>query len=547
MKLHLPRKWRRQTPVFLIGMGLFALGVLGFVFEAWQTRVNQLDQLLSNEVVFVAQASTDKLEGLQNQNLNYFIPSWLSEAEIENKYLARWLGKEVALIAIDDKHFILGARHRHRSALKTWLQTQLLPGEQFTITKTDQGEVWTPGFSSQQAFLIMDRWVFAGDSLETLQKAFSTERPSLASSDRYQRAFAGVPDSREWRLFIDLENYLMDWKPAPNLAVYQPLITAFGQAIPTLGLTAKSIDESILKLNAQFQLAMTQPADTLTPALKNTTIPDLAHFAPNQVMFFLNGQELYGRYQHTKNFLKELNPQFELIFDGLIRAQVERWLGETADLEKDLLAKIQGPYAIMLDYNEGIDWLFITESQVGETLENQIRTAQGRFAPKVETVELPDGTIREELVAAPPEAIKINEVTHQGWTYSVTQSASLNQGELAFLQQGKYFLIASNRDLLESALEAKKSDTASLANNNDFRQAVLYRLGQAESFGFINVNKLKKAIEPLSETPLESSEDEAEAAFAWWQEILRLPLRNIIFSRRVEAESVMVNWLLFGN
>ena len=153
MKLGLPRKWRRQTPIFMAGLGLFALGVMGFGYDAWQTNLTQLDRVVSDEVVFMAQVSTEHLQDLNGSTLNNFVPSWISDESIANDDLKKWIGRNIALIATDDKHFILGAQYRSKSALKSWLRSTLLPKEEFIITKTDKGEVWTPGFSSQQAFL----------------------------------------------------------------------------------------------------------------------------------------------------------------------------------------------------------------------------------------------------------------------------------------------------------------------------------------------------------------------------------------------------------
>ena len=543
MKLQFPRKWRRQTPIFLIGLILFGVGVLGFGFEAWQTKQNQLSNMLSSEVLLMSTIETDALVDIPESDLENYLPAWMGDVALKNESLKKWLGKEVALIVAGEADFVIGARYRNKSAMKDWLETSLLENETFTVTKTEKGELWSPSISSSQVFLVTKKWVFASSSLTAIQSVFA-EGQTLADSNRYKEAFGDLSSKQSMRLYVNLEDYLSTLISDERFAVYGPMLSALGQTFTDLGLVAEN-DENQWQVNSQFVLSdEVKGKMEAAGKIKNTTVPDLAHYSPSQPLLFINGQDLNQRYLYTKMLLAELNPQFELIFDGLLRAQVTRWLGEGVDFEKDVLQAIDGPYSLTFDYNKGLNWLFVTEGQAGKDIQDLIKTAQGQFSPRVETVELPDGTTREQLVAVPGSAVEIETVTANGFTYSKTSSSGLNQGKMAFINQGQYFLLASNSDLLESALTASSSENASLATNEDFRKAVLFKLGKAESFVFLNQDKLKKALEPLIVLEEEVS---AASGPSWWQEITKLPIRNLILSRRVETGKVMVKWLFFMN
>ena len=527
IKARLPRKWRRQTPIFMTGAILFLIGVLGFACEAWLVRVNQLDHLVSSEVVVLAQMPTSSVD------LGNYLPDWL-QSDTESP--SSWIGSEVALLSLDQHRYALGARYQSQAALKDWMQSLLPESDSFTTTKTNQGTLWTPEFSSDLSFLVMNRWVFAAESLVTLQTIFDASNTTkLHQVARYKEVFKGYG---HWQFYIDSSRLLAEWEVSESLLAYGPLLQAAGETVPAVGLTGKAKSETEWAFVSEFLMpALTEK----TAKNRNTTIPDLAYYAPNQVLLFLNGQNLYQRYKDTRDFLSTLNPQFELIFDGVWQAQITRWFGDEADFENDFLQAISGPYAIMLDYSNGLDWLFISESQFGTKVTDLIKTAQGRFSPRVEVIDLPDGTTREELVATAPGAVDIEAITSNGFEYSVAKSASLNKGELAFVQSGNNFLISSDRDFLESALAAKASEDTSLASNNDFRQAVLFKLGQAESFGFLNMDKFRKTIEPLT-----LAQEDGDK-ITWWQTLGSLPVRNIILSRRLETDRVLVKWLLFEN
>ena len=524
IKLRLPRKWRRQTPIFMAGAVLFLIGVIGFGIEAWLARVNQLEHLVSEKVVVLAKAPTASLPGVEFDD---YLPDWVN-SDVEN-----WIGNEVALLALDQREYALGARYDSKSALKDWMETVLTEDETFTITKTAQGELFTPEFSSELSFLVTDRWVFMARGLATIQTIFDTAAPLSASAQ-----YRAVSKQGPWQLYVNGEQLLSGWETTEPLTAYGPLIQALGQAVPAFNLAGKSAKEEIWEFDSAFVIPS---RESVSVKKKNTTIPDLAYYAPNQVLFFLNGQDLYQRYLDTRTFLGTLNPQFELIFDGLWEAQITRWFGDQLDFEQDFLQAISGPYALMFDYSNGLDWLFVTESEFGEEVVDLIKTAQGQFSPRVEVIELPDGTTREELVATAPGAVNIKTVSRNDLEYLVAKSTGLNQKELVFKEDGKNFLLSSDRDFLESALQAKQSESTSLASNTDFRQAVLFKLGQAESFGFLNMDKFRKATEPLTIA------DPDPEKRNWWQTLGNLPVRNIIFSRRLEQDRVLVKWLLFGN
>ena len=88
---------------------------------------------------------------------------------------------------------------------------------------------------------------------------------------------------------------------------------------------------------------------------------------------------------------------------------------------------MHGQYAILIDFEDVLypflDFTLITgfgNADVDQNLNrlnDAIHFAQSHFASKVEKVTLPDGTMREELIAIEPEKIPIQKVDFENMEY----------------------------------------------------------------------------------------------------------------------------------
>jgi hypothetical protein len=261
----------------------------------------------------------------------------------------------------------------------------------------------------------------------------------------------------------------------------------------------------------------------------NKTLPNLAYYTPKNALFFQNGEDLYAKYQHTKSYLNELDPQLALVFEGLIRAQAETWFGNDFDFETDFLQLIRGPYAFMLDFNQGLEIGFITtlgEQQDPEAINQLIQKAQSRFTPVTEEVELPDGSTRAELIASDPQNLPITQKELNGQTYYSSNQAD-GRINFSYTQIGEYLVMANRVNLIEKVIGTQTNQENSLVANQDFRNSVLYEFGSAEVYGFVNASKLNQLLFYWQET--QTTED--NLSLTWLQN-----LRNVTFSRQVFPE-----------
>ncbi len=278
-------------------------------------------------------------------------------------------------------------------------------------------------------------------------------------------------------------------------------------------------------------------------------VPELAGFAPNNALFFMNGIDLYGKYNHTKTFLTQLHPQFALIFDGLLRAQSRNVFGESFDFEKQLLSKMHGQYSTLIDIDttDPVDpqlyYVFMTkfggvdQEKALEEFELAFSRAQSRFVSVVESVELPDGTVREELTSVPASQIPIKRFETGAGDYYVFGENT--DQSLAYGVSNGYFVFSTREVGVKRVFDVLNDNTSSLSTNQDFRESVLFKYAPSESYGFVNFSQLDgiwSLFEGMDQQSL-------------WMDVfsaLKSQFRTLTFARRVYPEEVFFTFTLFN-
>jgi hypothetical protein len=529
---------------FLLGFGLFFIGLVGAVLWLQQNQQRQINHLLSEDVIALVELELNgqNLSFLQDQfNLtetqSFTIPG--SATPFSMSDFTPWMGQDLALSWLPNQQFLHAFDYRNKSGATNFVNTFALPGETITELETDFGTIYTPGFSSSNAFMFHKGWLLWGDSPQTLTSQLAN--PSkLHKTTAYQDIQRDLPRLKFAKMYL---NFAGDTSglvsPSDNQAAV-PLLRGLGSSTPQWGL-AFEINDNTLQgdIKVSTHQAVYDENQVIAKAA-NKTIPNLAYYAPRNTLLFQNGEDLFAKYQHTKSYLNELDPQLALVFEGLIRAQSERWFGVDFDFETEFLNLIRGQYAFILDFNQGLEIGFISTlgpNQDPAAISELIKKAQSRFTPTTEEVELPDGSVRSELVAADPQTIPITEQAVGTVTYysSNNEDGSVN---FSYTQIGDYLVMANRARLIEKVILAQADQNQSLATNDDFRTSVMYEFNPAEVYGFVNAAKLNQLL-------------------FYWQETQTLTtpfnlnglqsLRNVTFTRQVFPEVMYLKIRAFFN
>ncbi len=542
--------------LFLAGFGLFVIGALGAMWQWWSTTNSQLPGLIGQEALAyielnISRSNANFLESRLGQtHIESLSNNMFGGASIALKDLKPWIGKKGALIMLPENRYIIAAKYRSKSKAKTFLETFTLEGEDLKVQNSDLGEIYTPAFSSQRAFLFYKGWLLWADSPKTLLTSLTQEN-RLKHFEPYRDLRKDLPTKTFGFVYANLQDWDDPIGTSDAWQVYKPLFKALGETIPQLAGTL-ALEGEALQWESKF-LIHEKAYDENHTVLKsaNKTIPDLAYFVPKNALFFVNGSELYKKYLHTKNFLGSIDPQLRVVFEGVLRAQSNRIFGENFDYEADFLALMEGPYAFVIDFNTVLEVAFISGvnfREKGERLEkikSVIQSAQSRFAPVVEAVELPDGSTREELVAVDPASVPIVKKLIEDQEYFVAETSTGDQ-KFSYAVLEPHFVIANQENILQNIIETKAKVQPNLSENADFRESVLFNFSAAESYGYLNFGKFNQMTQFWESLQVGDSEKSKTS----WLTGLGSPginLRNMTFARVVYEGEVFLKAFLFLN
>lgn len=540
-------KRKKNKFISFFGFLVFLLGIFGILDYYWTIRQEQLEQFIPADVALFSRIN---LKNSELDNLKEFLP----DANLENlfstfsqgnipplltKGMESWIGREVGIAVFEDTSFVLALEYRARNELDFFMNNFKAPGEQFIVQKLPDVEILTPNYSSNISFGFHGRWFLLSSSPESIKRIFSSSDKLDHSTEYNQIREESVAHPLGF-VFINSNKFINLASYSPKYAIFKPVLETITQTIPTIGVTVSADKKGLIlqtKLLSEKEFKIPDTKNDLTK-----TMPLLAQYASKDILFFMNGADLFNKYSDTKEFLSKINPQFSLIFDGLLRAKFKELFGENFDFESQLISKMHGKYAILIDFEDDlypfIHFTFLSEfgnddqEKILSEFHEIVKTAQSKFTTKVEEINLPDGSIRKELVSVEKEEIAIEKIYFQEDSYfTVSDTDSKKKFTYGFIDN--YFVFSTHEDGIKSVLSNKNQTHPNLSENEDFRESILFQFSPSNSYGFVNSAKLGSTIEYLSEQPIK------------FASFMKENFRTTIFARKVLENVILVKTLFF--
>ena len=541
---------RRGNFFFQMGLLFLLLGILGVGYFFWQSQIVGLSSFFSKDTRALYEFSFDKL-GSNNQdlwedeNFSDFVNAYASETLLVDfeKEIKPWMGNRIGVAQFPDKGIIYAFEIGDKAGIDAFLDTYLTEGESFKEEIMNFGRVLSPEFSSNIGIGFHGKWLFWSNDIALLRSQFTVVE-KLSGTRWYQKVAKDIPRNGFFKAFVNIPQIVDDLGDSPEVKSQKPLYEAFSKSILGLAIGGRSKPDGI-SFNAKFLTHEGVFHKDFLELSSPEIVPRLARNVPNDIQFFMNGIDMYAKYNHTKSFLSSLHPQFSVIFEGLLRAQSRRFFGEGFDFEKQLLSKMHGQYAWFYDRtdDENRDFGFISrfggndKEQTLSDFQEGIRRVQARFAPVLEEVELPDGTIRQEFVSLTAEEIGVDEISVGKYKFfSVMNPVSGGKIVYGFLDDN--FLLATSQALVSEIVKATDSDQGALSDNVDFRKSIISHYPPSESYGFMGTKEL------ISFFNLIRSEATSET-LPVFMEFLNKQFRNVTFARRVYPTEVFFFITLF--
>lgn len=535
--------------IFSTGAVLFIIGFLGMVYNFWINPNDTASTLLPNDTIIFTEFNTNKnnLKNLEEYAFDNFAEDILAKnfPDITISDIKPWVGKKIALAWLKDGRFSFLAKYRNKNEAKKFMKKFLVAGEDLVENNFAGFTIYSPSFSSQVNFVFKNNWLITASD-ETAMKNILEDNDKLSHYLKFREISQDLPKNSDVIVYSNFEK-LADEKSL--IPVKNPFLKALTKTIPAFGVSL-NFEEGKVNLKSKLLTTKGVFSSELLEKTPNEVIPELAQYAPNDVLFFMNGYDLNAKYLHTKKFLEEFNPQFSLVFDGLLRAEFKKIFGENFDFKADLLDRIKGQYALIFNFAEKENpfpyFALITKFGNGTSQESSedlkiiIKKAQQNYSTKIVEHELPDGTSRKELVIADPDEINIKEKEESSHTYFTAETET---GDESTIPQQKFsygfldnFLIISNHEQGLKDIFSAYTNKSNLTQNKDFRESVLFDFSAAESYGFINSNKLSSLLNFSR-----NSEQNISNSNSFFKKI-----RNISFARKTFPNEVLFSATLMN-
>ena len=558
MKIH--RTSQKKSARFSVSL-IFLIVLVGFLSWAYeQITIPNFDSLIPNDVAFFGEVTLspriiEKLKPVFNTEDLSLLAQNLTNNQFEldfQKDVFPNIGDHIGVALWENKEFAVIMNQSSRSQTEALLQKFILPGEAFQKKKESWGELWTPNFSSQLAFGFYKNYVILGSSKETVEKIGSSSS-KLNQNHFYQSIKQEKPDSSFFSVYINSEK-ILPYIFSQKFVSMEPLLKATTKAFPGIGFFATFDDQGVV-INGKMMADENIFPDKLQlsiPLFSKEATP-LAQFSGKDTLLFTNGQNLFAKYQDTKDFLGRFDSQWSLIFEGIIRGRMRDIFGENMDFEKDILPYFNGPYAIILNEEETpapfLSYTLVTQLQKIDgkslALDEIIKKAQSHFAPQIKTVELPDGTKREELVASEKITEPLEKVSFGKYTYFRVPQSSDPTKKFSYGFADDYFLFSTNDTGIKKALTALTSGQ-NLLTTNAIKQSINLNLGKPDSFSYLNFEKfsalasLLKVVQQDTNTPPEIQNQGLSVT-----NLILSKFKDAIFTRKTSSQGVTVKAILF--
>ncbi len=508
-----PRAKQKIRGGILILIGLFAITFIGWFLFGKLFAPQEIAELApAQKTVAVLEVSIDGNSGQVNQFYQlmdkYAVYRKdniikLLEASVPYDYqneLYPWLGRQVGVILYDTVDMdsmdsispIYFVESRDQNATLKFLNDQKLSDESDSIIEKDYAgrKIYEFSQSQKAVFSFVNNYLVVAEDERLLKNYLDhlAEGLKLSDDDNYRKVANNLPRGGiafgyvDYKRMIEaLENdKLFINQKGQELLVFKPFLDVF-----------KAEGISVFVENGRFT------AQTFT-AIDNAVLDgesyitfsekyrgELLAYANQNPVFLMGGHDLTKEINRLEDVFKSGTKTPALVFEGILEAQKQLYFGKDISLEEDLLPLLTGEYLFTVEnsFEDPKVSIFIelqnksSDIPKFEKAVNSFVEVSGLFTPKIQQVELPDGTIGREVVASPE---KIEKSTSKYKTSNITTLKLGNTG------------ITINYAILDRIV-ALSTDLASIHN-------IIDRYEGDSTGGFTASNYYKDNVDPVLRT-----------------------------------------------
>jgi hypothetical protein len=469
----------------LVLIGVFSLSFIGWFLFGKMFRPQYLAEMLpANDTIAVLEINTDGAasqpkqfyelmskyrvygkEGLVKL-LTYALPVDFS------KDVEPWLGRRVgvALVKGTDK----GSMERiwfvesrdHEMTLK-FLKGRTLQEANEELTSRDFKGYKVYGYSVSHLFeftFINNYLVLAedADTMNNVLQKISEGGQKLADDPAYAKAsnnmaqgslIFGYADFRRLYETLSADTEFMARKGQDFMA-FKPFLAVFKSA----GMTVFA-DKGKFTIQTFTNLDKETLGESQYITFSEKYRGQLLSVISESPVLLAGGHDLTKELNRLEELFRGGTKTSAIIFDGVLEAQKQIFLGKELSLKDDVYPLLTGEYVFTVDNSLEQPQLSLALEMPDKTRDlprfekivAAFRNTGGIFSPRVQTVTLPDGTTGQEIVASPEQVERYEE------KYADRNLVTLMLGttgwNVFYADVDDKLLLSTNKDLLKNMID----------------------------------------------------------------------------------------------
>ncbi|MEZ4086772.1 MAG: DUF3352 domain-containing protein [Candidatus Gracilibacteria bacterium] len=454
---------------------------LGFVevnIDGKSQQVEQFSELLRSHAVY----QRGGIIALLNQ---VFPVSFTNDVE-------PWLGRQIGLAALTNQEGsmtpLLFIESNDHEATLDFLKARTLDVQNESIVETEHqnGTIYSFEMSQQFAFTFVQHYLLVAPTVEDLQNFYDHyyDQPRLIEHEKYRKVANNLARGGLAFAYIDMEKLFETLEKdkkfvslkGQELLAFKPYTSLFTAE----GLTIFAEKD---RFTAQTYTSLNKEALNGEPyvTFEEDYQSELLKYLGEDPIIVIGGHDFTAEWSRIEELFKSGTKTPALLFDGTVEAQKDRFFGKNIGIKEDLYPLLTGEYAFSIENS-------LEDPQISvllklknaddiprfERVVNEFINVSGVFSPIVQEVELPDGTIAQEIVASPEQ---IEESTKNHGQATVT---SLRLGNTGI--QIHYTII---------------DNTILASNSEENLQKIIDRVQGTESENLTTTHAYERHIQPI--------------------------------------------------
>lgn len=492
----------KVTSLFFTLIGLFSVIFISYFLYFKISAPQEVDDILpTDNLVFFTEFSKTEFPDVlwdnsyfQNQlvetNLKQYLNKNLDQLKIQT---SNWLGDRVAFALYKKEgsknwDYYLLLENRNQKKALDFLRSLGVQNEELLTEDYQRFKIISFSQTLDLNCSFMFGYFACANTKQAMKELIDVNKTKisvLSAFPAYQKVKNNLPQISAGKLYLNFKN--LDYNQ------FDLYLSPIRDSLKEGGIVVDSIEKGI-RLNSYLALNKGL-VETGAVVLKNDLTP---YIYADTLGMYLGGTNLTQVFQKILNAWDEVTPYFSIILEGMLRAQIQNYLGDQVSLEEDFYPLFMNHYALELNLDSEtflpqIKIILQTTDLVKilpilDKLYEGFYNQSGKYMPQIEKTTLPDGSVVSELIA---DNTKVQKKTEKFNGIEI-KSISIEGVPFGFaysVYEDKIF-IASDVLALKDNLSLIQNPQNSLAKNPQFLALKKQVLLQGEETSYFNLTRL---------------------------------------------------------